>query len=300
MVATDLATADHEPAGVSSWPAPAKLNVFLRITGRRSDGFHDLQTVFQLLHWGDSVQLRVRADGAIRRSGGDTVDIPKAHDLIVRAASVLQASSGCPLGVDMAVTKRIPRGGGFGGGSSDAATVLVALNQLWHLRFGVDELARLGLKLGADVPLFVHGRNAWAEGAGEQLTPVDLPPCWYLLVFPGVAVETRAAFADPELTRDAPAVTIRDFVSGVQLGNAFEPVVRRLQPAVDAVLKHLSQFGQAHLTGTGSGCFLRFQSQGGAEAVRARLQPGLDCRVVAAAAHSPLLDAVAAATRLQA
>ena len=283
----------------SSWPAPAKLNLFLRILGRRSDGLHNLQTVFQLLDWGDSVQLGVRADGVIRRRGGGTADIPEAQDLIVRAAKLLQATSGCRLGADVAVTKRIPRGGGFGGGSSDAATVLVGLNQLWNLQMDPARLARLGATLGADVPVFIHGENAWAEGIGEQLTSIQLPPSWYLLVFPAAQVETRAAFADAELTRDAPPATIPDFISGLDLGNAFEPVIRRLHPAVDAALKHLSRFGQAHLTGTGSGCFLQFQSQGEAEAVQAGLQPGVDSRVVAAAAHSPLLDAVTASARLQ-
>lgn len=281
----------------STWPAPAKLNLFLRILGRRPDGYHQIQSVFQLLQWGDTVHLRVRADGEIRRVGGDTAELPESEDLLVRAARLLQKATGSPFGADVRVEKAIPMGGGFGGGSSDAATVLLALNQLWKTGLGPDELAALGLTLGADVPVFVHGQNAWAEGVGEELRPIELPPAWYLLVEPGVGVSTRELFQAPELTRDAAPATIADFVSGAALGNAFEPVLRRLQPAVDAALAVLSQQGQACLTGTGSGCFVRFLSEDRARQAQSALPAGMVSRVVAAAPRSPLLDALEAAHR---
>lgn len=278
----------------SVWPAPAKLNLFLRILGRRNDGYHQLQTVFQILDWGDSVHLRPRQDGAIKRIGGDTRHIEETDDLLVKAAKAIQSATNAPFGVDLFVEKRIPVGGGFGGGSSDAATVLVALNRIWNTGLDENALATLGLALGADVPVFVRGRNAWAEGLGEQLTVLGLPASWYLLVDPGISVPTRDLFQAPELTRDAAPATIVDFISGVALGNAFEPVLRRLQPAVDAALTVLSQHGQACLTGTGSGCFLRFDSQAAAAEVQAKLPRQLRSWVVAGATESPLLGALAA------
>lgn len=278
----------------TAWPAPAKLNLFLRILGRRPDGYHRLQTVFQLLDWGDSIRLRLRGDGQICRCGGDTAHIEESDDLVIKAANLLQSETKCRVGADILVEKRIPVGGGFGGGSSDAASTLVALNRLWRTGLDTGRLAELGLALGADVPVFVRGRTAWAEGVGEQLTPLDLPAAWFLIVDPGVSVPTAQLFQDPELTRDAAPATIADFVSGIALGNAFEPVLRRLQPAVDAALTALSQFGQACLTGTGSGCFLRFLSQAEALEVQARLPAHLRSWVVAGAAKSSLLEAVEA------
>jgi 4-diphosphocytidyl-2-C-methyl-D-erythritol kinase len=278
----------------SAWPAPAKLNLFLRIVGRREDGYHQLQTVFQLLDWGDLVHLRVRRDGSVNRLGGDTAHIPETEDLLVKAANALKFATNSPFGVDLKVDKRIPAGGGFGGGSSDAATVLVVLNRLWETGLEPPQLAELGLTLGADIPVFVHGHNAWAEGLGERLTPLQLPAAWFLLVDPGIHVPTRDLFQAAELTRDAAPATIVDFVSGVALGNAFEPVLRRLQPAVDAALTVLSQYGRACLTGTGSGCFLQFNSQAAALEVQARLPGHLRTFVVAGAAESPLLGALAA------
>ena len=162
--------------GWSPWPAPAKLNLFLRIVGRRPDGYHELQTVFRLLDWGDTVHLRSRADGVIARVGAGAEGVAEADDLLVRAAKILQLEANCRQGIDIGIEKRTPMGGGFGGGSSDAATVLVALNLLWGLDFDMSRLAALGLRLGADVPVFVHGRNAWAEGVGERLTAIELPP----------------------------------------------------------------------------------------------------------------------------
>lgn len=276
------------PADWTAWPAPAKLNLFLRVTGRREDGYHELQTVFRILGRGDTVHIRQRDDGRIVRHGGDLAAVPEAADLSIRAAELLRSTYNVAQGVDIRVEKRIPAGGGFGGGSSDAATVLRALDAIWGLDAGAGALAALGARLGADVPVFVHGENAWAEGVGERLVPLTLPPAWYLVVDPGVHVPTAALFAAPELTRDAPAVTISDFVSGVPLGNAFEPVLRAREPAVEAVFAALSRVGTPRLTGSGSGCFVEFASRESAEAALAGLPPGLDARVVAGAAVSPL------------
>ncbi len=263
--------------GWTAWPAPAKLNLFLRIPGRRADGYHLLQTVFRILAWGDTVRLRVRADGRIARTGDLPPGVEAAGDLGVRAASLLASEANCRLGVDICIEKRIPAGAGFGGGSSDAATVLLALDVLWGTALGVKRLAALGLALGADVPVFVRGDNAWAEGVGEQLTPVALPPAWYLLVDPGVHVATAGLFQAPELTRDAAPATIADFASAAvgrhaPLGNAFEPVLRRREPAVEAAFAALAHVGSPRLTGTGSGCFVEFGDRASAEAALALLQ----------------------------
>ena len=276
----------------SAWPAPAKLNLFLRILGRRADGMHQLQTVFRLLDWGDTIHVRVREDGRVLRAGGDTAHLPEAEDLLLRAARALKMASGSPLGAELRAEKRIPAGGGLGGGSSDAATVLRVLDRLWDTRLGEARLAGLGLELGADVPVFVHGRNAWAQGVGEELQALELPAAWYLLVDPGVHVPTRELFQAPELTREAAPATISDFVSGAVLGNAFEPVLRRRQPRVDAALTELSRHGQARLTGTGSGCFVEFGTEAQARAAASSLPPGWRSVVAAGASRSPLLDAL--------
>ena len=274
--------------GWSTWPAPAKLNLFLRIPGRRADGYHLLQTVFRLLDWGDEVSLRPRADGRVVRLGESAAGVAPADDLMVRAANLLKKEADCTEGVDIRVEKCIPVGGGFGGGSSDAATVLVALDRVWGSDLGPDRLAALGLQLGADVPVFVRGRNAWAEGVGEQLTPLELPPAWYLLVDPGVHVKTAELFRAAELTRDAAPATISDFVSGVPLGNAFEPVLRGREPAIEAVFAALSRVGTPHLTGSGSGCFVEFATREAAEAALAGLPDGMKAWVAAGAEQSPL------------
>ena len=280
----------------SEWPAPAKLNLFLRITGRRPDGYHALQTVFRLLDWGDTVRIRVRDDGAIRRVGESVPGVADEDDLLVRAAKRLQSAANSGEGADIAVEKRIPAGGGFGGGSSDAATVLTVLDRLWGLHLGVDRLAELGLSLGADVPVFVRGANAWAEGVGETLTPITLSPAWYLLADPGIHVPTAALFQIPELTRDSPPATMRDFVSGAVLGNAFEPVLRRREPAVEAAFAALAQVGTPRLTGTGSGCFVEFADRGSAEAALVRVRsvtPHLRAWLAGGAPVSPLHAALA-------
>ncbi|MBE2212158.1 MAG: 4-(cytidine 5'-diphospho)-2-C-methyl-D-erythritol kinase [Xanthomonadaceae bacterium] len=278
--------------GWSAWPAPAKLNLFLHITGRRPDGYHRLQTVFRLLDWGDTVHLRLREDGRIRRLGPSVVGVAEVDDLAVRAAKLLQNEANIAQGVDIGIEKRIPAGGGFGGGSSDAATVLVALNRLWGLDWPVERLAVLGLTLGADVPVFVHGRNAWAEGVGDALTPIDLPPAWYVLAFPGVHVPTAGLFQADDLTRDSAPATIADFLSGSLSGNAFEPVLRQREKAVDTVLDALAAIGSPRLTGSGSGCFVEFATRDAAMDALQRLPAQLDARVAQGAARSPLLDAL--------
>jgi len=275
--------------GWSAWPAPAKLNLTLQITGRRADGYHLLQTVFRLLEWGDTVYVRSREDGDIRRVGESVPGVSEADDLVVRAAKLLKKEANVAKGADIGVEKRIPAGGGFGGGSSDAATVLVALDRLWECGLDPGRLASLGLRLGADVPVFVRGGNAWAEGVGEVLTPLVLPPAWYLLVDPGVHVPTAALFASQDLTRDAAPAKISDFVSGSLLGNAFEPVVRRREPAIEAVFQVLSRVGAPRLTGSGGGCFVEFADKASAEAALATLPAGLRAWVVEGAARSPLL-----------
>ncbi len=276
----------------SAWPAPAKLNLFLRIVGRRADGYHLLQTVFRILDWGDTVHLRLRADGRIQRIGESLPGVSEDADLLIRAARLLQSVTGTAAGVDIRVDKRIPAGGGFGGGSSDAATVLVALNALWGLALPVDVLAELGLRLGADVPVFVRGHNAWAEGVGELLTPVALSPAAYLLVDPGVHVPTPVLFRSEQLTRDAAPAKIADFASGSLLDNAFEPVLRSREPAVEAAFQALSRIGTPRLTGSGSGCFVELPSRTAAEQALAQLPDGLRAWVVEGAPHSPLLDAL--------
>lgn len=279
--------------GWSAWPAPAKLNLTLQIVGRRADGYHLLQTVFRLLEWGDTVHLRRREDGQVRRVGTSVPGVAEVDDLLVRAAILLKNEAKITEGVDIGIEKRIPAGGGFGGGSSDAATVLVALNALWGCALDEDQLASLGLRLGADVPVFVRCENAWAEGVGEVLTPLALPAAWYLLVDPGVHVPTAPLFASPDLTRDAAPAKISDFVSGSLLGNVFEPVVRRREPAIEAVFQALSQIGAPRLTGSGGGCFVEFADRTSAEAALASLPAGLHAWVVEGAARSPLLDALA-------
>jgi 4-diphosphocytidyl-2-C-methyl-D-erythritol kinase len=254
-----------------AWPAPAKLNLFLHVTGRRPDGYHELQTVFQLLDYGDEIFVAPRADGLVLRPEG-AAGVPAESDLVVRAARRLQAAAGCRQGAEIRVRKRIPLGGGLGGGSSDAATTLVALNHAWGLAWSQERLAALGLELGADVPVFVHGHTAWAEGVGEKLRPLALPPAWYLVVCPDCAVSTARIFNDPELTRDTPKTTIKGFVSAGGR-NDCEPVVRRLYPEVGTALDWLAPRARdgARLTGTGGCVFARFDSAAEAEAVLAAM-----------------------------
>ena len=276
----------------SWWPAPAKLNLFLHITGRRADGYHLLQSVFRLLDWGDRIGLRLREDGQILRVGDSVAGVAPEQDLAVRAARALQQATGSAYGAEIRVDKQVPAGGGFGGGSSDAATVLVVLNRLWGTNLDEDALASLALGLGADVPVFVRGRNAWAEGVGEQLTPISLPPAWYLVVEPGVHVPTAALFQSAQLTRDTPMAIIGDFASGALTGNAFEPVLRALEPAIEAVFQQLTQVGTPRLTGSGSGCFVEFATRAAAQQALDDLPKTLQARVVAGVDRSPLFDAL--------
>lgn len=250
-------------------PAPAKLNLFLHITGRRADGYHLLQTLFVLLDFGDEITLSVRDDGEIHRPIG-AAGVSAAADLTVRAARLLQQVTGCPLGADIQVLKRIPLGGGLGGGSSDAATVLLGLNYLWRCGLSTDELAALGLRLGADVPVFVHGHAAWGEGVGEQLTPVSLPDAWYVVIHPGVHVPTAELFSDPGLTRDCPPITLATFHAGLGK-NVFQSVVEKRYPEVATALSWLSRYSNAVLTGSGSCLFAPVGSKQAGETILQRL-----------------------------
>jgi 4-diphosphocytidyl-2-C-methyl-D-erythritol kinase len=256
-------------SGVSHWRAPAKLNLFLHVTGRRTDGYHELQTLFQLIDLCDTITISLRADGLIERPVGPAGVAPEA-DLTLRAALALQRATGTGQGAELRVHKRIPQGGGLGGGSSDAATTLLALNELWDCGLSLDELASLALPLGADVPVFVRGFSAWAEGVGERLTPVSLPEAWYVIIYPGVGISTQEVFQSPELTRNSPLITIRAFFqSGGH--NDCEPVVRARSPEVAAAIDWLTREGSAQLTGTGSCVFTARRSAAEAERLAARV-----------------------------
>lgn len=275
-------------ADESRWPAPAKVNLFLHLTGRRADGYHELQTLFHLVDLTDTIAIRVREDGAISRCEGPA-DVPAESDLAVRAARSLKEASGTRLGADLRVLKHIPQGGGLGGGSSDAATTMLALNHLWGCGLTPAELAALGLQLGADVPVFIGGFSAWGEGIGERLTPVELPERWYLIIHPGCAVSTRAVFQSPELTRNSPIITIRALLeSGGR--NDCEPVVRRMLPEVGEALDWLGRFAPARLTGTGSCVFAAFESAAEAERLAGRVPDRWKSTVARGLNASPVLE----------
>ncbi|WP_199097030.1 4-(cytidine 5'-diphospho)-2-C-methyl-D-erythritol kinase [Dyella sp. ASV21] len=284
--------APPDPNDWTVWPAPAKVNLFLRILGRRPDGYHELQTVFRLLDWGDEIRLRRRRDGGIHRLT-DVPGVPADSDLVVRAARLLQPHAAAGCGVDIEVEKRIPMGGGLGGGSSDAATVLVALNRLWGAGLGEDALAELGCQLGADVPVFVRGRSAWAEGIGEKLTPLTLPERWYTVLEPHEHVPTAALFQAAELTRNAPPATISFFTSGETVENAFTPVVRARHTRVAAALDWLGGFGRARLSGSGACVFLETESPERAEAIAERCPARFTAHVAKGVDISPLQLALA-------
>ncbi len=270
------------------WPAPAKVNLFLHVLGRRADGYHLLQTAFQFINLCDELQFIPQDDGRIQRHA-DYGGIAEADDLTVRAATALRAAAGISKGVEIRIQKRIPMGGGLGGGSSNAATTLLALNQLWRANLPEPELLRIGLTLGADVPVFIAGHAAWAEGVGERLTPIDPPVDWFLVVHPGVSVSTAAVFQHPELTRNTPAITIRAFLEGGG-ANDCEAVVRKMYPEVGVALDWLRRHGDARLTGTGACVFLRCASAEAAEQVRGQLPPNLRGFVVQGCNRSPLQD----------
>lgn len=274
---------------MATYSAPAKLNLMLHIVGRRADGFHELQTVFQLVDLCDQLEIRSRPDGLIRRVSGPP-GVAEDEDLTVRAARMLQAATGSRLGADISVRKRIPLGGGLGGGSSDAATTLLALDRIWQTGLSPAQIAAIGAKLGADVPVFVAGKSAWAEGIGERLTPVSLqPPAWYLILFPGVAVPTAAVFQAPELTRNSPPTTMRGFLeTGGR--NDCEAVVRARFPAVAEALDWLGRHSPARLTGTGSCVFAKFARVEDAERVAARVPDSWRAYVARGLDESPLLE----------
>jgi len=255
------------------WPAPAKLNLFLHITGQRSDGMHCLQTIFQILDICDHLQFEVNQSGKISRKTDS--DIPEQDDLIVKAARLLQKNTSVSQGVEISIDKQLPIGGGLGGGSSNAATTLVALNYLWGCGLATEELAELGVQLGADVPIFVHGVSAWAEGIGEQISEIKLPKSHYVVIFPQIFVSTGKVFGHSQLRRDCTTITIRDFSEELQnsgyeaafgtVENVCEPVVRSMFPEVDMAIRDLSQYAPARLTGTGACVFARFESKAAAQ-----------------------------------
>ena len=257
----------------SVYPAPAKLNLFLHVVGRRDDGYHLLQTVFRLLDRGDALRFAPRADGEVRLTAPLPGVAPES-DLTVRAARLLQRETGCRQGVEIAVDKRLPMGGGLGGGSSDAATVLLALNHLWRLGLPRQRLQEIGLTLGADVPVFVGGRNAFAEGVGEALQPLDLPPACYVVLEPPVAVPTAAIFGAPELKRDTVAMRAADWAPGVG-GNDLQAVAVARFPAVAEHLRWLGAHGPARMSGSGACVFAEFASRAAAQTVIGALPAGM-------------------------
>jgi 4-diphosphocytidyl-2-C-methyl-D-erythritol kinase len=252
-----------------AFPAPAKLNLFLHVVGRRADGYHLLQSVFRLIDRADTVHLALRDDGRVVREH-DLPGVPETHDLTVRAARLLQAYAPPGAGVSIRLDKVLPMGGGLGGGSSDAATVLLALNRLWQINLPRETLQRLALQLGADVPVFVFGQTAFAEGVGEILYAVDAPAAWYLVLTPPVEVPTAAIFAAAELTRDTPALKIAPFSAGMG-HNDLQPVVVSRYPEVARHLDWLGQFGDARMTGSGACVFAAFGTEAAAREVLARL-----------------------------
>lgn len=259
-----------EPRSVSvalTCLAPAKINLFLHVVGRRADGYHLLQTAFRLLDWGDELSFRVRGDGLVRRLSA-LDGVPEESDLVVRAARLLQETQGVALGVDISVLKRLPMGGGLGGGSSDAATVLLALNRLWGLNLSRSALQALGLRLGADVPFFIFGESAFAQGVGEVLQELVLPSAWYVVVAPPVLIPTSVIFSAGELTRNTRPIKIADFAV-TTTRNDLEPVAIARFPVVGDVLDWLGQFGPARMTGSGACVFLQVADESGADKVLA-------------------------------
>ena len=283
-----------------SCPAPAKLNLFLHVVGRRPDGYHLLQTLFRFIDLQDTLHFSLRKDGEIRRINA-VAGVPEAQDLCVRAARLLQSDTGCGLGVDIAIEKHIPMGGGLGGGSSDAATTLIALNRLWSLGLTRARLMELGLRLGADVPVFIFGENAFAEGIGEQLQAFPLPDAWYLVLFPPVQVPTGQIFAHPELTRNADSITMRALLEQENCGqrqfrNDLQPVVCELYPEVARHIASLDNLrtengsGKAMMTGSGACVFAEFGDRKQVEAVMKQLPNGMRGVVAQGLARHPLHD----------
>jgi 4-diphosphocytidyl-2-C-methyl-D-erythritol kinase len=251
--------------------APAKLNLFLHILGRREDGYHELQTVFQLLDFGDQMAFEVSNNGILSLhlsfSDGVENDTPLDNNLVTKAAALLRLEAGNPLlGASISLNKRLPSGAGLGGGSSNAATCLAALNRLWRLNLSTDKLCEIGVKLGADVPVFIRGKSAWAEGIGEQLSPVELGNSWYLVVSPKCSVSTVEVFCHEHLTRNSQAIKMADFLAG-SARNDCESVTRKLHPEVDQAFEILTKFADFRMTGTGSSLFASFDSEAAAKKV---------------------------------
>lgn len=274
--------------GRDTWPAPAKLNLMLRIVDRREDGYHELQTVFQFLEFQDQLRFDLRQDQQILFTT-PTKGIPPEQDLIVRAARLLQQKSRCRKGIEIQLDKKLPLGGGLGGGSSDAATTLVALNHIWQTDLSSRQLAELGLSLGADVPIFIHGVAAWGEGIGEELTDLDLPEPWYLVLVPECQVSTREIFTASDLTRNSPRIKIRDFELGDRANDCL-PIVRKRYPEVNTALTWLEGQASAQLTGTGACVFAEFPDKPAAEATYRDLPEELHGFVAKGLNRSPLLD----------
>lgn len=249
-------------------PAPAKLNRMLHIVGRRSDGYHELQTLFQFLDYGDTLHFTLRNNSEISLTP-TLPDVADSDNLIVRAAWLLKEETGCRLGAGIHLDKRLPMGGGLGGGSSNAATTLLALDRLWRLDLGLERLATLGLRLGADVPVFIRGRAAWAEGIGERLVPVTLERCWFVVIHPNIGVSTAQVFSDAQLTRDTPPISMaRALLKGPEVWrNDCEPTVRRLYPVIGEALDRLSGFAPTLLTGTGACLFCRLTHEDEADRI---------------------------------
>lgn len=271
-------------AGV--WPAPAKINLFLHVTGRRADGYHEIQTLFQLLDWGDEVAIRATDDESITRTAAD-YPVAADEDLAVRAARLLQRHAGCRRGAAIEVFKHTPLGSGLGGGSSDAATVLVVLNRLWGCGLRLSELAALGARLGADVPVFVHGHSALATGIGDRLSPVHIGRRRYLLVFPGVGIGTRELYADPDLRRDSRCISRTAALAG-KGGNDFEAVVRKRFPAMAEALDTLQRWGRPRMTGTGSAIFLEMGTDAEVRSAAREIKTLYNVRAAIGVDRSPL------------
>jgi len=246
--------------------SPAKLNLMLHIIGQREDGFHQLQTIFQLLDYGDTLHVEVHSRDEITLTGFPDSSLAAEDNLIVKAARLLQRHTGCTKGALIRIGKLIPSGGGLGGGSSNAATTLIALNRLWNTELSLTKLASLGLQLGADVPLFVHGNSAWAQGIGEQLTPIEMPPHWYLVITPDCSISTTEIFSHKQLTRNTSPIKI---AAALETGghNDCEPVVSMLYPEVKQAMEWLKQYAEARLTGTGASLFAHFETRQEAERV---------------------------------
>lgn len=272
----------------SVYPAPAKLNLFLHVVGRRADGYHLLQTLFRFLDHGDVLRFAPRDDGRVTLAN-PLPGVPPETDLTVRAARLLQAETGCRSGAAISVEKRLPMGGGLGGGSSDAATVLLALNHLWQLGLSRQRLQEIGLTLGADVPAFVFGRNAFAEGVGEALHPVELPPAWYVVLEPPVQVPTAAIFTAPDLKRDTASIGAGAWRPGFG-GNDLEAVATARFPVVAEYLAWLSGFGRAQMSGSGACVFAEFARREAAEAVLRQLPDGMRGWLAGGLSRHPLHD----------